>query len=355
MAFINISYQICIFILVLCTSMSISKLLEVNINPETLTISGLSSGGYMAGQFHIAHSQHIKGVGIFSAGPYYCAQGELQRAVEDCTDKPEKLDINFLLNKAKAFYDMGLIDSLENVQNQNVYIFSGLLDTRVVHEVSDKLMQFYQLLDANIKYEIIKDSEHAFPTNDLNNNPCSYRGSPYINNCQTNGAVNCIFHLLSKKLQQNFMQNTEGQFKEENLIEINQSKYFESTEDFGLNKIAYVYVPDNCKNNMKVCDLHVAFHGCSQTLNHIGKDFMMKTGYLDVAERTDLIILFPQTKISESNPENPQGCWDFWGYNEEKSEEKLYSTKRGKQISVIWRMINDLLSLGKEEYLFELN
>jgi hypothetical protein len=355
MALIKTLSKILWFILIITYSISVCKSLDVNINPDTISVSGLSSGGYMAGQFHIAHSKHIKGVGIFSAGPYYCAQGELQRAMEDCTVKPEKLDINYLLNKANTFYEMNLIDSLENIQNQNVYIFSGLLDTRVVYQVTDKLEQFYQKLNSNIKYEIIPNSQHAFPTSDLNNNPCHYLGSPFINNCQTNGAEKCIFHLLSKKIQHDSIKIEKLRYKEENLIEIDQSKYFETTEDISMNQIAYVYVPDNCKSNKKVCDLHVAFHGCKQTLNHIGKDFMVKTGYLDVAERNDLIILFPQAKISETSPTNPLGCWDYWGYNEENVEEKFYSTKYGKQISAVWRMIIDLVFHNKDRYSFELN
>ena len=58
-----------------------------------------------------------------------------------------------------------------------------------------------------------------------------------------------------------------------------------------------------------------------------------------------IIILFPQAKISEKNPLNPNGCWDYWGYNEENIELKLYATKQGKQISAVWNMINDLVEL----------
>ena len=65
------------------------------------TVSGLSSGAYMAGQFQIAYSQLVIGAGIVAGGPYACAEtpgGELNpfwavvlawnltRAQDDCMD-----------------------------------------------------------------------------------------------------------------------------------------------------------------------------------------------------------------------------------------------------------------------------
>lgn len=39
------------------------------------SVSGLSSGAYMAGQFHIAFSDVLKGAAIIAGGPYGCSQG----------------------------------------------------------------------------------------------------------------------------------------------------------------------------------------------------------------------------------------------------------------------------------------
>jgi poly(3-hydroxybutyrate) depolymerase len=51
---------------------------------KAVTASGLSSGGYMAVQLHIAHSKQVKGVGVIAGGPYYCAQGSLWTALYNC-------------------------------------------------------------------------------------------------------------------------------------------------------------------------------------------------------------------------------------------------------------------------------
>ncbi|HUS15280.1 MAG TPA: hypothetical protein VM536_09715, partial [Chloroflexia bacterium] len=39
-----------------------------------MTVSGLSSGGFIAHQFHIAHSDLVRGAGIVAGGPFGCAE-----------------------------------------------------------------------------------------------------------------------------------------------------------------------------------------------------------------------------------------------------------------------------------------
>jgi len=38
------------------------------VDPSQITVSGISSGGAMASQFHFAHSSQIAGAGVFAAG-----------------------------------------------------------------------------------------------------------------------------------------------------------------------------------------------------------------------------------------------------------------------------------------------
>ncbi|MGW6529766.1 hypothetical protein [Streptomyces venezuelae] len=45
---------------------------------ESTYVSGVSSGGYLADQLHVAHSAVFEGTGIFSAGAYDCAQGSVR-------------------------------------------------------------------------------------------------------------------------------------------------------------------------------------------------------------------------------------------------------------------------------------
>ncbi len=36
-----------------------------------ITVSGISSGGFMAVQFHVAHSSTVGGAGVVAGGPYW--------------------------------------------------------------------------------------------------------------------------------------------------------------------------------------------------------------------------------------------------------------------------------------------
>ena len=57
-----------------------------------VSVSGLSSGGYMATQFAVAYSASIDGLGVAAAGPWGCAQGKLQRALKTTFDKRDQAE-----------------------------------------------------------------------------------------------------------------------------------------------------------------------------------------------------------------------------------------------------------------------
>ena len=48
------------------------------------SVSGISSGGFMSVQFHLAHSAIVSGVGVLAGGPSGCARGSSRRALEVC-------------------------------------------------------------------------------------------------------------------------------------------------------------------------------------------------------------------------------------------------------------------------------
>ena len=104
---------------------------------------------------------------------------------------------------------------------------------------------------------------------------------------------------------------------------------------------AFVYVPKQCQDDnndrkgKKKCVLHVVFHGCLQTTDNIGLQYVEETGYNEVAETNNLVILYPQA-IPDAL-KNPNGCWDWWGYTNKK-----YAHQKGKQVKTVWRMIEKL-------------
>src|SRR4051794_25444339 len=60
------------------------SLRRYNIDITSTTVSGLSSGAFMAQQFHFAESDIVSGAAIIAGGPYYCARGRLVFATDKC-------------------------------------------------------------------------------------------------------------------------------------------------------------------------------------------------------------------------------------------------------------------------------
>jgi poly(3-hydroxybutyrate) depolymerase len=58
--------------------------------------------------------------------------------------------------------------------------------------------------------------------------------------------------------------------------------------------------------------VHVVFHGCKQGLAAVEEQFVKGSGYARWAESNRLIVLFPQVRSGDLNP---NGCWDWWGYS----------------------------------------
>lgn len=62
-----------------------------------------------------------------------------------------------------------------------------------------------------------------------------------------------------------------------------------------------------------VCNLHIAFHGCLQGKSVVGNVYAKNSGYNQVADLNNFIVIYPQVKSSIYGG-NPSGCWDWWGY-----------------------------------------
>ena len=55
----------------------------LSLNKQAVTVSGISSGGYMAHQYHIAFSDEVTGAALFASGPYGCAKNSLKTALQN--------------------------------------------------------------------------------------------------------------------------------------------------------------------------------------------------------------------------------------------------------------------------------
>ena len=319
------------FLLFVFLSKISAKLPLFNINSSLVTVSGLSSGGFMAVQMHYAYSSIIKGAAIFAGGPYACALNDPAIALTSCMTDPDTISLDALILTSENLATAGLIDSLSNLANNNVFLFSGTADSVVDQGVMQKLAAIYENFKANVHTEFTLAAEHSFPTENYGN-LCGTLGEPYINICEYNGAWEALQTLYGQI-------KAPKQSLDANLVAFDQNDYYSSLSSF--NSKGYLYVPTSCHDGNS-CGLHIALHGCEQTLDDVSEDFVKNIGLNEIAEANDLIILYPQIQRSDTVPYNPKGCWDWWGYSDIQLGAGRYLTQDGVQIDALAQMMKDL-------------
>lgn len=296
-----------------------------------ITVSGLSSGGYMAAQFHLAYSKQVQGAGIIAAGPVYCAANSLTVAFEHCLNKADsKPDLAAATKYLQAQQQAGAIDDLNNLKDDKVWLFHGTKDATVAGVVSDSLKAQYQtLVDAgNIRYINDQNVAHHFPTNGNKGTDCLVSEAPFLGNCQYDAAGLLLGYLLPPLKPKAVSASGE-------LLQINQH-HLAAVAKGQLAETGYLYVPKSCSQGQQ-CRLHVSFHGCKQYAGAVGDAYARGTGLNEYADTNQLVVLYPQTDKSAMAPFNPNGCWDWWGYSGEH-----YATKQGPQMAAVKQLIDAL-------------
>ena len=293
------------------------------------SVSGLSSGAYMAGQFHVAFSELLVGVGIVAGGPYNCAEGQLPIALNRCMQTtlgapdPERLHA-----KAEALAADGRIDPLSGLDGDRVYVFSGSADETVTPAVVARAVAFYRAAGvpaAAISHVDDLAAGHAFVTED-EGSACDVTRSPFINDCDYDQAGAILAHLYGPL-------EPPARSPAGALLEFDQTEFLADATRHGLATTGFVYVPASCAG-AAACRVHVAFHGCKQTAELIGDAFVTRTGYNRWADANQLIILYPQ---ADETLANPNACWDWWGYDDPD-----YMTRTGRQMAAVRAMLGRL-------------
>ncbi len=295
-----------------------------NIDSSRITVSGVSSGAYMAGQLHLAHSALFDGLAMVAGGPYYCAMNEISRGIGPCI-KGGELGRDQLLGYAEGMAAAGRIDDLSNVRDDSVWLFHGALDNVVDQGPSDVAAEMYIDLAPDGAVTLLTDvrAVHGMPTLETGL-ACDTFGAPFLNACQFDAAGDLLNSLYGKL---NERAEASGE-----LHDIPQRGF----DDADMLEHAYLYVPESCADGAS-CGVHVALHGCSQSAEYVMDAFAVGAGYNEWAESNNLLVLYPQVASSKIVPMNPYGCWDWWGYTGED-----YATKSGAQIVVIKRTLDAL-------------
>lgn len=336
----------------------------VQASPQN-SISGLSSGAFMTVQMHIAHSSSFIGAGVIAGGPYRAAQtfraapsvpmscilNSLYVAMTPLTQSTAP-DVNALLAQARETPN---IDDLENVRDARMYIFTGTCDQVVNQYAVRSTKAFYEglgVLPENMMFVDDVPAGHSIITTNPEDSPLSSNRPPYINQGTFVQSHQLLDHIYGAA----------GDVKPPAgralgaLVRFEQEEFTQDTTDRAcMAKFGYAYIPSSVLNGEAARGVHIALHGCKQGYAYVdfvhgvpdiqnqppyGDRYVRSTGYPEWAEANNLIVLFPQADGGDNNiVQNPDGCWDWWGYSAKDLQNPDFYTRNAVQIRAIFGMM----------------
>lgn len=347
-----------------------------NVDLRETTVSGVSSGAYMAVQFGVAHSAIVKGIGATAGGPYLCAfdrvpslRGALGTALARCMQgdpdfrrqaiTPAQLQRMVRMTDASA--RAGRIDATSHLARQRIWLFHGYNDGIVKAPVTDALYDYHAryIDESRIFYKDNLNAAHAQITvdcgaGDTGCNLCPRTGGNFLNLCRDPAAGDARYDAAGSMLQLFYgtLQPRDANDPSGGkIVRFAQTEFAldgrgaASPRRISMAEAGYAYVPDACARG-EPCRVHVAFHGCGQSAEQIGSAFYEHAGYNPWADANRLIVLYPQTQPTQPTalapllPLNPQACWDWWGYNDGLNDRGRFATQAGLQIAAVRRMLD---------------
>lgn len=335
------------------------------INPDQVSVAGISSGAFMANQLHIAHSAGIMGAGIVAGGPYGCAVDRLtddgvsalaSLAVGPCMSVPSLLrPVTSYAGLVSDLAARGWIDPPQNVMRGRVYLFAGKADSVVAAQSVELGASLYRTLGVPASQITFRDRDlpgagagHSWVTPNFGN-ACDANAPPFINKCgydQAGEVLKTIYGPLKAPVDR-----LAGR-----IVAFDQTEFVPgaATKANGLSDTGYLYVPKDCEAGAaSPCRLSITLHGCLQSAELLGDEFYTRIGVNEWADSNRIVVLYPQahaTTVSELPAQNalslantnPNGCWNWWGYG----FDARFLTKQGVQINAIWSMVRRLSGQG---------
>lgn len=352
--------------MVVSVNAKVVQLASYNVQKGQSSVSGLSSGAFMTVQLHLAHSASFVGAGIIAGGPFRCAESyRAAGLVEDsyienclyiCMNPlvPQTTpNAQRLAELARETAKAGQIDATSNLADDRVYIFTGSEDNVVYSDVVARTRLFYELLGvnpANIIYDDSVPAGHSIITDNPEDSPLDTNQPPYINNggfMQSHDILRHIYGDLKPAAER-----LSGK-----LVRFDQTEFFGNEARASMSPYGYAYVPRAVEEGAPA-RVHIALHGCKQGYNYVdyvngradianqppyGNRYITTTGYNHIADSNDIIVLYPQAQGTDNGEtQNPDGCWDWWGYTSLDPRQPDYYSRNAIQIKAIHAMLKRL-------------
>jgi poly(3-hydroxybutyrate) depolymerase len=316
---------------------AVGKLGSYHVAPSQIFVAGISSGGFFGVQMHVAHSAVFRGAAIYAGGVYHCAQDSVELALVECGGETVNGQALYqsTLAQSDSYLDQqsaaGTIDASSHLQSQPVYLWSGTHDSVVNPREMADLNAQYAHYGARITFDNAFPADHGWesPTGEL---PCNVVASPYMISCSQNGAVYDSEQTWLSLFFGN-LQPRNGGTLHGSLLRFDQTE-FGANAGNSMDTNGTVFVPQPCAAG-GLCGFVVVFHGCHQGHGEIGDKFVTESGIDEWADANKIIVLYPYAVPAPGPfPYNPNGCWDWWGYDDAN-----YSLKSGTQMSIVYRMV----------------
>jgi len=319
-----------------------AELPELNIDLTQTTVSGISSGAFMAVQMGVAKSASVRGVAATAGGPYLCALdgaysptgslSSIARCMQGDPDfkvfaRPSAMgpaELDDMAQRTKSNARWKKIDPVENLQQQALWVFRGSNDGIVKQPVAQGLVDWYRRFmpasqvfykdNLNAAHAQISAACPAAPAETAASanaapaacNLCPTTGGSFINACPDQPAApdHAPYDAAGSALQMFYgplkrtasaQLSTQAQAFDQRpylrLFDGNRSP--KASAEIAMGETGYVYVPPACREG-QACRLHIAFHGCMQSATTIGRTFVDTAGLNEWADANRLVVLYPQ-------------------------------------------------------------
>jgi len=302
----------------------------LDIDSARVAVAGVSSGAYMATQVHLALNARIHAAAVLSGGPYGCARGDLQTALDACmVPKAAAPDVAELAAVVQSRASAGSIDPLAAFAGDRVWVFHGARDLTVAPAMGVAAAELYRALAPGlpIQTDLERAIGHVLPTVDAGVD-CIEGGTPWLGRCNFDAASAVTSALFDAPAADPALP-ARGQGQ---TVGFDQRRLFAADADPQLADEGFVYIPPQCSGTS--CGLLVVFHGCQQSATQIGRSLVDSGGFNRAADAASVVVLYPQTRASWM-PLNPKACWDWWGYTG-----SAYDTRNGAQVRFVAALLD---------------
>ena len=316
---------------------TITRLGSYHVAPSKIFVAGISSGGFFAVQMHFAHSAVFKGAAIYAGGVDHCAQDSVELALAECggeTVNGQALYVS-TLSQSESYVEQqsnaGTIDSTSHMAGQPVYLWSGTHDEVVNPKEMRDLTTEYEQFGAHVMFQNAFPANHGWESPD-GEVPCGTAASPYMIACEYEGKPYDSEAAWLKVLLGSLQPRNNGPLQG-SLMRFDQTEFGAAASN-SMDTSGTVFVPKACAAGAQ-CGFILALHGCLQTHAVIGDKFVTEAGLDEWADTNDLIVLYPYAVAAPGpTPYNPNGCWDWWGYDDPN-----YALKSGTQMTIVYKMV----------------